>query len=143
MRHEALSAQIATILLEQSDDRGEPSPTARCGTRAGTTALAREFVSNEVDGELVVHLVSAHHGCGRPLMPPILDPAPVDIAVTTNVTNHHTVSSANTIDWTGPKRFTQLGERYGCWGLALLESIVRLADIWCSARSEEFHDHDG
>ena len=25
----------------------------------------------------------------------------------------------------------------GRWGLALLESIVRLADIWCSARSEE------
>jgi CRISPR-associated endonuclease/helicase Cas3 len=47
------------------------------------------------------------------------------------------LSTTDTVDWEGPQRFAQLNMRYGRWGLALLESVVRLADIWCSARSEE------
>ena len=47
------------------------------------------------------------------------------------------LSSSETVDWDSPARFVRLCQRYGHWGLALLESIVRLADIWCSARSEE------
>jgi CRISPR-associated endonuclease/helicase Cas3 len=45
-------------------------------------------------------------------------------------------STEETVDWYGPQRFVQLNQRYGRWGLALLETIVRLADIWCSARDE-------
>jgi CRISPR-associated endonuclease/helicase Cas3 len=89
-----------------------------------------------------VHLVSSHHGLGRPLLPPIVDKAPVDVAVVATGAGHGTLSSDDTVDWAGPSRFGQLTERYGRWGLALLESIVRLADIWCSARSEECNDHD-
>jgi hypothetical protein len=40
-------------------------------------------------------------------------------------------------DWGQPARFRRLCERYGTWGLALLESIVRQADHAASAASRE------
>ena len=33
------------------------------------------------------------------------------------------------LDWEQPERFARLCRRYGRWGLALLESVVRLADM--------------
>jgi CRISPR-associated endonuclease/helicase Cas3 len=103
MRHEALSARIARIALE---DDG-------------------------LDTELIVHLVAAHHGRNRPLLPAIADPNPVSVSY-----GSAELLSNETVDWANPKRFAELNERYGRWGLALLESIVRLADIWCSEREE-------
>ena len=43
-----------------------------------------------------------------------------------------TVTSTPTVDWQAPTRFARLNDRYGRWGLALLEAIVRQADITCS-----------
>ncbi|MEU8079265.1 type I-U CRISPR-associated helicase/endonuclease Cas3 [Catellatospora citrea] len=106
MRHEALSARIAAHRLAAGDD--------------------------DVDVDLVVHLIAAHHGRSRPLLPPVTDPAPQAITV-----GGVTVSTADTVDWSAPRRFAGLNTRYGRWGLALLETIVRLADIYCSARNED------
>jgi len=40
------------------------------------------------------------------------------------------VTSADAVlDWEQPERFARLCRRYGRWGLALLESVVRLADM--------------
>ena len=108
MRHEALSARIVALRLG-----------------------AVEHAS--FDHDLVIHLAASHHGCGRPLLPPVLDPAPLELAID----GLGTVSTVDTVDWEGPARFGRLNDRYGRWGLALLETIVRLADIWCSARNEE------
>jgi CRISPR-associated endonuclease/helicase Cas3 len=113
MRHEALSARITAMLLAQAADPGHADP------------------------DLVIHLIASHHGHSRPLLPPVTDPAPVDIEVTRDGTAHGTLNSAVTIDWDSPARFARLCDHHGRWGLALLEAIVRLADIWCSARSEE------
>lgn len=118
MRHEAFSARIAEALLE--------------GARE-----AYEDADGQIDVDLVVHLVAAHHGCGRPLFPPLIDPRPRQIEVRRPDGALATVSTANSIDWNGPDRFAGLCEKYGYWGLALLETVVRLADIWCSARCEE------
>jgi CRISPR-associated endonuclease/helicase Cas3 len=142
MRHEAMSARFVAVLLRQAHHQAVAGPAACDGTKLSNAVPASEFEGHAVDGELIVHLVSTHHGWGRPLLPPIVDPAPVNIAVTANGLDHGILSSADTVDWAGPSRFAQLSEKYGRWGLALLESIVRLADIWCSARSEECHDHD-
>lgn len=108
-RHEALSAYLAQQLLN------------------GDT---------ELDRDLVVHLTAAHHGYARPLLPPVEDPdhptkitiAPGEVLDTADFTP---------VDWNGPARFRRLNRRYGRWGLALLETIVRLADIACSAGEHE------
>lgn len=108
MRHEALSAQIARVLLDDV---------------------------KSADPDLVLHLIASHHGYGRPLLPAVTDPAPV--------TSIHRdgqdieVNTAQSIDWESPHRFARLTRRYGRWGLASMEAVVRLADIWCSAREED------
>jgi CRISPR-associated endonuclease/helicase Cas3 len=117
MRHEALSARIAALRLR--------------------SASASIQSAADPDPDLVIHLIATHHGYARPLLPPITDLDPVNITVHLDGADHKILSSADTVDWDGPGRFARLCEQHGRWGLALLESIVRLADIWCSARSEE------
>lgn len=107
MRHEALSARIAAARLRCADGL-------------------------DVDPELVIHLVASHHGHARPLFPPVVDPDPVKVTID----DLGTFDTAETIDWQQPRRFAMLNDRYGRWGLALLEAIVRLADMWCSAHNE-------
>jgi CRISPR-associated endonuclease/helicase Cas3 len=116
MRHEALSARAAALGLAPGAD----------GPASGAA-----------DPDLVIHLIASHHGYSRPLLPPITDPAPVMVEFTLNADQHASLDSAATIDWDGPRRFASLCGQHGRWGLALLETIVRLADIWCSARSEQ------
>ncbi len=110
-RHEAVSLAICEAALEE-----EPG----------------------VDAALVRHLVAAHHGWGRPLFRPLgsdlqvrlvpieLDGLGVDASLGEVDVDH--------VGWASPRRFATLCRRYGWWGLALLESIVRLADM---AVSEE------
>jgi CRISPR-associated endonuclease/helicase Cas3 len=117
MRHEALSARITGAMLEQAS-------------------------SGDLDRDLVVHLVASHHGFARPLFPPVVDEHPEKVPVLVGDGQTILFDTAQTVDWTGPDRFERLCERYGRWGLALLESIVRLADIWCSARSERCDDQN-
>ncbi|GAB2932752.1 hypothetical protein GCM10027280_20570 [Micromonospora polyrhachis] len=107
MRHEALSARIAALRLVEHPD--------------------------VVDAALVVHLVASHHGRSRPLLPPVVDKRPVQI----DIAGLPVIDSQETVDWAAPARFADLTERYGRWGLALLETVVRLADIWCSINPEE------
>jgi CRISPR-associated endonuclease/helicase Cas3 len=122
MRHEALSARIAAQVLTAS---------------APIDAGGREPGDGAPDLDLVIHLIASHHGYARPLLPPVTDPSPVEIELGSHGSGYPALSSAETVDWDGPGRFARLRDRYGPWGLALLEAIVRLADIWCSARSEE------
>lgn len=107
MRHEAISVLLLAELGKQ------------------VPALVEE-----VDTDLVLHLVATHHGYGRPLHPPVADPAPVTVTATLPAHGSVAVNSADAImDWEQPERFARLSRRYGRWGLALLESIVRLADM--------------
>ena len=116
MKHEALSARIVKAFLQRQADDG-------------------------LDKDLVIHLVAAHHGRARPLLPAVVDEPPREVSVPVGGAQPEVFTTDDTFDWDGPVRFARLCDRYGRWGLALLESIVRLADIWCSARSEECDDH--
>ncbi|MFE9249573.1 type I-U CRISPR-associated helicase/endonuclease Cas3 [Streptomyces sp. NPDC007088] len=110
MRHEAISALAVTAWLDTRPDhpRGD-------------------------DDHLVLHLVAAHHGHARPLLPPMTDPAPEKVTCTMPDQQQVIVDSADMgTDWTGPDRFHTLNRRYGPWGLALLEATLRLADMACS-----------
>ncbi|MBT2404609.1 MULTISPECIES: type I-U CRISPR-associated helicase/endonuclease Cas3 [unclassified Streptomyces] len=110
MRHEALSALAVTAWLDTRPDYARGN-----------------------DDELLIHLVAAHHGHARPLLPPVTDPFPRPVTCTMPDRQQITVHSSDMgTDWSGPDRFHALNRRYGPWGLALLEATLRLADMACS-----------
>jgi CRISPR-associated endonuclease/helicase Cas3 len=72
------------------------------------------------DRKLVLHLIAAHHGWARPHF----EPRSYDSAHNTDA---NTQAFSEVV-----RRFGQLQESYGRWGLAWLESLVRCADIAAS-----------
>jgi CRISPR-associated endonuclease/helicase Cas3 len=76
--------------------------------------------------DLVLHLIAAHHGRGRPHFPldEVLEPEPKGKDVT---------KIASEV----PQRFARLQRKYGRWGLAYLESLLRAADYAASADPSE------
>jgi len=80
---------------------------------------------DEAMKDLVLHLIAAHHGRGRPHFPTneAFDPEPKgDVgAIVAEI----------------PRRFGRLQRKYGRWGLAYLESLLRAADYAASADPSE------
>ncbi|HEY1066037.1 MAG TPA: type I-U CRISPR-associated helicase/endonuclease Cas3, partial [Pirellulales bacterium] len=72
--------------------------------------------------ELILHLVAVHHGRARPHFSAdeAFDP-------------EYAQAEANRISVETPLRFARLQRRYGRWGLAYLESLLRAADAAASA----------
>lgn len=89
-----------------------------------------EVMASAHDRDLVLHLVGSHHGWGRPFAPAV-DPGPslevrFELKGTVMVANAgHALAR---LDSGVGDRFFALVERYGWWGLAWLEAILRLAD---------------
>lgn len=110
MRHEALSARLVNERI------------SRYGLPDG---------DEDVDPDLLVHLVAAHHGRGRPFTTSAADDGG-EPTVWTEGSAVVKVHGAEAEDLRQPARFARLQRRYGPWGLVLLETIVRLADISCS-----------
>lgn len=82
-----------------------------------------EFIKlSQNSQELVVHLIAAHHGRGRPHFP-------LDEAFDHERNSRDVAELAIKI----PLRFSRLQRKYGRWGLAYLESLVRAADYAASA----------
>jgi CRISPR-associated endonuclease/helicase Cas3 len=95
----------------------------------------RQGLSSD-EQDLVLHLAGAHHGYARPLFPAVTDSVPTAVEVVHRQLQFESNGSDTSVDWNHPARFERLNHVYSPWGLALLEAVVRLADIWVS---EEGH----
>jgi CRISPR-associated endonuclease/helicase Cas3 len=78
----------------------------------------------------VKHLVASHHGWCRPFAAPVGDPDDLTVdlehgEIKLHATTRHDLArlDSGVID-----RFWDLTRRYGWWGLAWLEALLRLAD---------------
>ncbi len=96
---------------------------------AVSVALVRQHAWPVADADLHEHLVAAHHGHARPLFPGVVDSDPVSVVVHTPLGEATCASDDVIVDWSQPARFRRLCQRYGVWGLAYLEMVLRLADI--------------
>jgi CRISPR-associated endonuclease/helicase Cas3 len=113
-RHEMLSVHLAEIAL-----------------------AASAIPENEKLRALILHLIASHHGFARPFAPVVDDDAPPEvdlpgkaIKVTSAERREH---PAHALDSGLLERFWLMNRRHGWWGIALLETIVRLADQSASA----------
>jgi len=117
-RHEMLSLQIA--------ERYAPLP------------------SDEAEAELTLHLVASHHGHARPFAPVSPDPDPPAVSGCHDGVVFE-IGEADRSQWVAPhhlasgisERFWQLTRRYGWWGLAYLEAVLRLGDWYGSQRTSD------
>ena len=115
-RHEMLSVQLAE-------------------NEAGSAFLPAEPMIRA----LVLHLIATHHGYGRPFAPLIVDETPPDVTLPINGATI-TITSARRIEYPShvidsgiAERFWQMTRHHGWWGIAFLETILRLADQQASA----------
>jgi CRISPR-associated endonuclease/helicase Cas3 len=124
---------------------GNPNPSdwlAKSGSRAGgleITPYRHEFGSlldlvnkrefQDLPGDmkdLVLHLVAAHHGRARPHFP-----------LTEAFDPERPQCEADAMVAKTPRRFARLQRKYGRWGLAYLESLLRAADWAASSQPSE------
>ena len=80
--------------------------------------------------ELALHLIASHHGHCRPFAPVVFDAQPTKVTV--ELQGRRMVWNGTTnlerVDSGVAQRYWRLTRRYGWWGLAWLESLLRLAD---------------
>ena len=80
--------------------------------------------------DLLLHLIESHHGHCRPFAPVVDDSAPLQVSV--NFAGQTFAASSATglerLDAGPSERYWRLTRRYGWWGLAWLEVMLRLAD---------------
>jgi CRISPR-associated endonuclease/helicase Cas3 len=94
----------------------------------------------DIDFDLLLHLVGSHHGRCRPFAPVVGDLEPVEV-----VYRDWRGASGHGLERVGSgvaERFWRLTRRYGWYGLAYLESMVRIADQRQSEAEQE-NDHPG
>ena len=88
-----------------------------------------------VDWDLLLHLVASHHGFCRPFAPVSEDAEPVEVSFQhySARSDHELFSASSGVS----QRFWRLIRRYGWWGLAWLETLLRLADHRVSELEEK------
>lgn len=101
---------------------------------------APDLLADLPDPDLVLHLIATHHGHARPWAPvvkdeelPPVEQALLDRMITATHTDRHDWPPAHRLDSGLLDRFWHLTRRYGWWGLAYLEALLRLSDWHASA----------
>jgi len=88
-------------------------------------AAADAEIKAHPESDLILHLIAAHHGWARPhFEPKAQDPK-------------HTSKDNDDAAGDVMRRFGYLQQRFGRWGLAWLESLLRCADVAASKQREQ------
>lgn len=143
-----ISAELATEPLAKSGMRAGDQLQHRQARKlsglprgARHEAWSEELVRGHLDAlgtsypgdpELLCHLVASHHGHARPFLPPVEDRGRHQLAASVEG-QEVSVALPRGVRVADADRFAALNARYGRWGLALLETIVRCADMTVSA----------
>ena len=95
---------------------------------------------NEDLRDLTLHLIAVHHGRCRPFAPVICDGGnETEFALPGGRMCWSGPTGLERLDSGAAERYWRLTRRYGWWGLAWLEALLRLAD-WRRSEREETHD---
>jgi CRISPR-associated endonuclease/helicase Cas3 len=92
--------------------------------------------SDTPEADLTLHLIASHHGRCRPFAPVVENPGG-DLAYSgRRITSaQRIVGAPHRLENGAADRFWKLTRRYGWWGLAYLESLLRLGD-WKASKEE-------
>ncbi|MGA2593153.1 MAG: type I-U CRISPR-associated helicase/endonuclease Cas3 [Bryobacteraceae bacterium] len=141
-----MAAQFAPRLLAKGSQARESSQVrkaqwARSGLPEGfrhelVSLLFAQSTSEADDDDLALHLIASHHGRCRPFAPVVADDAGALEFNGRRITQGERISkTAHRLDSGVADRFWKLTRRYGWWGLAYLESLLRLGD-WKASQQE-------
>jgi len=94
--------------------------------------------------DLALHLIESHHGRCRPFAPVVLDKEPITVNLPFQgcILVGHSNTELEQLDSGASERFWRLTRCYGWWGLAWLESILRLADHRRSEAEEMEYENE-
>lgn len=111
---------------------------------AATTEIASTLPDSVILRSLTLHLIATHHGYARPFAPLTGDDhKPPDVSLSAEgksvtVTQAQRVARPpHALDSGFVERFWEMNRHYSWWGLALLESVLRVADQTASAISSK------
>lgn len=98
--------------------------------------------TNHPELDLLLHLIASHHGYCRAFAPVVPDTAPEDF--TAEVEGESVLHTGSDTPLAHPaggvsRRFWALTRRFGWWGLAYLETVLRLADQRASQEHSTSH----
>jgi CRISPR-associated endonuclease/helicase Cas3 len=135
-RHEfgSLLDVLATSRARQQAGASSAAPdrSLTVAARTDLEALAAFDKLSDDMQDLALHLIAAHHGRARPHF--TLDEI-IDI--------ERSSTDAEAMAMETPRRFARLQRKYGRWGLAYLESLLRAADWSASAEPSKVLDAQG
>ena len=92
--------------------------------------------------DLALHLIASHHGYCRPFAPfrpADLEPRAAEFEIDGTLLQGEGPTGLELLDSGVAERYWRLTRRYGWWGLAYLEAILRVAD-WSRSQWEETHN---
>ncbi|HET9255994.1 MAG TPA: type I-U CRISPR-associated helicase/endonuclease Cas3 [Pseudonocardiaceae bacterium] len=132
---EPLAKSVLTAANYRARRRAERAARYPARTRHELASVAlvehdQQLRETANDWDLVLHLIASHHGYARPVVPVSVDTDPQRLRVELDgrVLEAGSDHGLLRLDSGVPQRFWRCVRRYGWFGLAWLEAVLRLAD---------------